>query len=429
MRDSETTTATATDAPPPQASPTVPRRPGKSRLVELDILRGIAILLVLGAHLPLERPHGPLGALAALWHRFGWTGVDLFFVLSGFLVGGLLLGDLRTHGRINVKRFLVRRGFKIWPAYYVFLIYVTIVELARATDGTAHALRYLVPNWLHLQNYLGTTREITWSLAVEEHFYLVLPWVLVLLTRKKQGLVTSVPQIPVIAVGLIVCCTLARWLTPAVLLHLGPRFRHLADANLEMVWTHTRLDGLFLGVMLAYFYHFQRHRLEPFLRHPFLSIALGSLLVSPMLFVEHDKVFVARVLGLTALYLGFACILLGSLHLSSSGPVGKWLVRSVPARATAFIGFYSYSIYLWHIDIGHGVLFRVSHALSPLSPALEWAVGFGIYVCAACGGGILMGRLVEMRMLRLRDRFFPHNAGHAPNPQGEPEQRVARGRP
>jgi peptidoglycan/LPS O-acetylase OafA/YrhL len=89
---------------------------GSKRNLQLDILRGIAILLVFGRHLEIPRPEGLLGIFADAWFRIGWLGVDLFFVLSGFLIGGLLVTELHNHGRIDVQRFLVRLRAQDLPA-------------------------------------------------------------------------------------------------------------------------------------------------------------------------------------------------------------------------------------------------------------------------------------------------------------------------
>ena len=67
--------------------------------------------------------------IANLWMRFGWTGVDLFFVLSGFLVGGLLFRELRQQSGLDVRRFIIRRGFKIWPSYLVFLAAIFVWQI------------------------------------------------------------------------------------------------------------------------------------------------------------------------------------------------------------------------------------------------------------------------------------------------------------
>src|SRR5260370_31028003 len=82
-----------------------------TRNQSLDVLRGVAILLVMGRHFPYYRP----------WGKVGWIGVDLFFVLSGFLISGLLYQEYKTLGKIRFGRFVFRRGFKIWPPFYVFM--------------------------------------------------------------------------------------------------------------------------------------------------------------------------------------------------------------------------------------------------------------------------------------------------------------------
>src|SRR5438094_6288198 len=87
-----------------------PQTPPK-RNQSLDVLRCVAILLVLGCHVGHYRP----------WSKFGWIGVDLFFVLSGFLVSGLLFQEFKDRGGINFRRFILRRGLKIWPAFYVYI--------------------------------------------------------------------------------------------------------------------------------------------------------------------------------------------------------------------------------------------------------------------------------------------------------------------
>ena len=87
------------------------------RNLPLDFLRGVAILLVFGRHLELPHPDGFVGVLSEIWFKIGWLGVDLFFVLSGFLIGGLLLTELQQCGKINIGRFLVRsmRASRIAP--------------------------------------------------------------------------------------------------------------------------------------------------------------------------------------------------------------------------------------------------------------------------------------------------------------------------
>src|SRR5216683_166766 len=99
---------------------------GAPRLIYLDVLRATAILLVLGAHtIAFRLPEEAFGySFFRVWRHMGWVGVDLFFVLSGFVIGGLLFAEYRKHGGIHFGRFLIRRAFKIWPGYLTLLVAV-----------------------------------------------------------------------------------------------------------------------------------------------------------------------------------------------------------------------------------------------------------------------------------------------------------------
>ena len=122
------------------------------------MLRGLAILLVLCAHEVLWHVHaGWISPVAKALQTGGWTGVDLFFVLSGFLIGGLLFKEIRRDGTLDVRRFLVRRAFKIWPVYFIFLGFVAVKSVRHSPTVWA-GLRPLMPNLVHLQNYFGVER-------------------------------------------------------------------------------------------------------------------------------------------------------------------------------------------------------------------------------------------------------------------------------
>ena len=122
----------------------------KPRLKSLDILRGVAILLVFVNHLEprispaIAQLHGLAGFV--FWHvkGFGWTGVDFFFVISGFLISGLLFDELDKTGRINWGRFWLRRGFKIWPSYFLLLLVLGLTGVTGYIDPrtplTVHTL-------------------------------------------------------------------------------------------------------------------------------------------------------------------------------------------------------------------------------------------------------------------------------------------------
>lgn len=137
----------------------------------LDILRCIAVFSVMILH----------GNIWPFFGRIGWVGVDLFFVLSGFLISGLLFSEYKTRNSISFKRFFIRRGLKIYPAFYLFLFLTGI--LSRIVFRT----HLQVTNYLHeiffTQNYWQGVWDHTWTLAVEEHFYVFLPVLLLFLVK------------------------------------------------------------------------------------------------------------------------------------------------------------------------------------------------------------------------------------------------------
>ncbi len=144
-----------------------------ARLPQLDFLRAIAIILVIGNHSSVCPPeiNFYLNKVTSVWYRGGWAGVDLFFVLSGFLVSGLLFNEYRKRGDINIKKFLLRRGFKIYPAFWL-LIFITLA--VTVFNGEAVYRGGFLSELLFIQNYHPGIWQHNWSLAVEEHFYIFL---------------------------------------------------------------------------------------------------------------------------------------------------------------------------------------------------------------------------------------------------------------
>src|SRR5437899_9939924 len=193
-----------------------------ARLAYLDILRGVASLLVVTYH-SISRGAGPLpkevsldSPLMKVPYCIVRTQVDLFFVLSGFLIGGLLFRELRSRSSLDVGRFIIRRGFKIWPSYFMFLAGICLIRVFLLHEPWHH-LRLLKPNLFHIQNYAGAVyAPHTWSLAVEEHFYLALPFLLVLLVWRRKAPLTSIPGLPAIALLVFVGCAVLRSLTPEI---------------------------------------------------------------------------------------------------------------------------------------------------------------------------------------------------------------------
>ena len=169
----------------------------RRRFPALDGLRGVAVLLVVLAHASQKR------LLAENFKFSGELGVVVFFVLSGFLITHLLLEERTRTGQISLSKFYVRRALRIWPLYFAVLgIYIFVLPLFLDPDNfrsiyEADSLRdhyYLLAYPLFLQNYLLSGSDfhygglrVFWSLAVEEHFYLLWPLLLVALRQRSVG--------------------------------------------------------------------------------------------------------------------------------------------------------------------------------------------------------------------------------------------------
>src|SRR3954471_18115117 len=153
----------------------------QGRRLDLDVVRGIAILLALGWHFNDSSGNVVVDVLQWPGQTFGWVGVDLFFVLSGFLMGRIVLGEHARTGGFDGRRFPLRRVLKLWPVLYLFLA-------VHALFGAEPLGSYFWQNALHVQNFAGTSLSHLWSLAVEEHFYLVLALLFPLFVKRGGSL-------------------------------------------------------------------------------------------------------------------------------------------------------------------------------------------------------------------------------------------------
>ncbi len=359
---------------------------------ELDILRGIAVLLILGRHLlfiPDALPVFVKGFFLA-WREIGWIGVDLFFVLSGFLVSGLLFSEHQRVGKIRIARFLVRRGFKIYPAFYFFLS-VSLLTSLFIDLPSGSTIQEFTGEALFIQNYYGAVWNHTWSLAVEEHFYLILAGLISVLIRIRPTAQNPFRFLPTI-IGVTACFLFT--------LRVMISFRYaIGDWNVVFPYTHLRIDSLFFGVWLAYLYHYQQDVLSILLRSKPILITLAcSTTILPLLF-PLDKSRFMYSSGFTLLYLGCGAILL--LFLNSQFKRKEILLDYLEPLAK--IGKNSYSIYLWHMMVYH-----LSVKLCfPESNLMAFSLQAISYLLGAIVVGSLSAYLVEFPVLRMRERWIP----------------------
>jgi peptidoglycan/LPS O-acetylase OafA/YrhL len=355
----------------------------------LDILRCVAVLLVIAAH----------SRIFAFTNRVGWVGVDLFFVLSGFLISGLLYTEYKNRQSISFRRFFIRRGLKIYPAFYV-LVAATFAAQHILWNGAPSPLSSFVREILFVQNYKFGVWTHTWSLAVEEHFYIGLALLLLFLAKYSVDRSDPFRKIPQIFLFIATLCLLFRILT----IRLTPPADLLTSQVMNP--THTRIDGLFFGVFLGYLYHFRMVALQRVLlplRNRIALLVLSAILISTCYFFSRDDHFLLT-FGLTFLYLGFGGLLLLSLFASHVLKGRLAALANHAGNSCAYVGRHSYSIYLWHVPLLVTVPVVERKVLHAQLPYLALVA---VYMVGSCALGIFLANLIEFPILKLRERFFP----------------------
>jgi peptidoglycan/LPS O-acetylase OafA/YrhL len=318
--------------------------PATQRVAELDGLRGVAILLVLLRHYAwgqMETP--PTGFLHALRASLAltWSGVDLFFVLSGFLLTGLLLHNRESPS--YYRTFYVRRFCRIVPPYYL-MIAVSFAWMAMVQRGmvTRIPFRTALPPWTYLtftQNLFmarggnagSQWLAVTWSLAVEEQFYLCLPFLVRVLAPAR---------FPYLAAALVLAA-------PAVRMAL---FDYADNGGFAAyVLTPARADALLLGALIAWGWRHEGWRKSLAENRGLLSLALAVLLAGAAVLTPHGWTSTTQpmvFLGYTWLAVLYAVLLLLVLT-AGRGPLG-WVMRWRWLRG---LGRVSYVVYLVHLPV------------------------------------------------------------------------------
>lgn len=336
----------------------------RGRIPSLDGLRAIAIILVLFAHarhtfgFPRIRVLDVLGDHAAI-------GVEVFFVISGFLITTLMLRELARNDTLDIRAFYKRRAMRIFPAYVGLLLVVALMDFRGAThlrraDWIA-AITYTV-NFLPRPNWnIGHA----WSLSIEEHFYLLWPLIV------ARGGIAFARRT---AFGAIAFCFTARW---AVLL-FAPRYSPMAE-----LWTFTRLDAIAFGCLLAVMAQSAqwRDRLRSACSSGYAVAVAGIGLITSLALSSVSSKFSVGI-AYTANSALITFLLWAAVERSGS-LVGRWLNHP----AVAAVGVASYSLYLWQQIF----LNRSSHA---------FACRFPQNLLFACAAALVSYRFVERPFLR-----------------------------
>ena len=361
-----------------------PRFTDRERQPGLDLLRALAIILVVIFHA------GVMGfPLPGRAHRFGWVGVDLFFVLSGYLIGGQLIAPLARDQSIQLGRFFARRALRILPAYFVILAIYFFLPSWREYPEMSPLWKFLVS----VQNIGlrgGTAFSHAWSLAVEDQFYLLLPLVLLFVKRWRRATLT-IPCLIVVG-GIILRTILAKQnLTDA-----GVSFRGFQTWIYYPTWT--RLDPLVFGVGLAAIEKF-RPQLWQWLMNSarwLLLVALG-LIVYALFLGEGEH------LSVTATVWQFPLIALGMAVLLICAVSPRLPLDRIVVPGAAFIASIAYSTYLVQKLVIHFVAeFLTEHEIALTSLSGLLLVEICVYVA-----GALLFFAIERPFLQLRHRIAP----------------------
>jgi peptidoglycan/LPS O-acetylase OafA/YrhL len=356
------------------------------KLHGLDHLRAFAIIFVFLYHYGILFPHpGWVNNIG----KFGWSGVDLFFVLSGYLIASQLFKNIAQQKNVAVKEFFIKRFFRIIPIYLVVVALYFLFPFLRERESPAPLWKYLT----FTQNIgLDVSKQGTfshaWSLCIEEQFYLLLPFILVALMHFK-----------ILKKGY--------WIL-VVLFIAGIIIRSISYRNFvgDMDWlnwykwiyypTWTRLDGLLVGVSIAALLQF-----KPNVSYRILKYGNWLLLISLVIFAftyffcSAEESFSAAVFGFPLVDIAYGFIVLSALS-------SKSFLYKYESKVTAKIAGLSYGIYLIHKIVIHVTQTQLTKFdLQDTGNAM-----FFICIGTVLIASIILNEVIEKPFLRLRKRIL-----------------------
>jgi peptidoglycan/LPS O-acetylase OafA/YrhL len=372
-----------------------------SRQPGLDLLRAAAIGWVMLYHL------ASYGVSFPAVVRYGWMGVDLFFVLSGYLIGWQLLkpytcGQPPRWGQWWAH-FMLRRALRVLPAYCTVLAVYFAVPGTRESEAIAPLWQFLTfttnlfPDYFHHHAF-----SHAWSLCVEEHFYVVLPAAVWLLARRPSSGAVVLAAVTVLVAGMV----LRGWLwqhevVPYLQVRSGERNVILRYVEVIYNPTYTRLDGLLAGVMLAAVKGFRPRWWSRLMEWGWVLLAAGVAGIGVAMWIEPVS-GVGAIVVFPLLSASLACVLLAAV--SPRTWIGRYRVPG--ARRLAALSF---SLYLTHKQVYHWVQDSFGAVLEQSD-----LLAFAAYNGAALAVAALLYVCVERPALRLRERLSAAAAGSAP---------------
>ncbi|MCI1189503.1 acyltransferase [Hymenobacter sp. DH14] len=374
-----------------------------AHLPGLDHLRALAIGQVLLFHYRIF-PHPEWLDAAG---QFGWTGVDLFFVLSGYLIAAQLLRELARRGRLSLAEYFIKRTFRILPAYLVVVALYFGVPAFREREALPPLWKFLTfTQNFGLDLHVSGTFSHAWSLCVEEQFYLLLPLGLLALAPGRRGrwAAAVLPALVLLGFG----ARLLSW--------YGAVAPQLGTEQATLVWykylyypTYNRLDGLLVGIAIAALFHCRPQVAARLARHGNRVALLGLVVLAGAFWVcREPQAFGASIFGFPLVALGYGLLVAAAL---SPGSV----LHGTAWRVSAKVAALSFAIYLTHKGVFHLTQAWFSaRGIEPESNAM-------LLLCLATvlAGAELLHAVVEKPFLQLRQRLLMRRrTGRAPVPAG-----------
>lgn len=367
------------------------------RIPSLDGIRAVLVVVVFTAHL-LGTKNFPLARDALPMEHWAYLAMRIFFIISGFLITGILLRELDRKGTIGLSRFYFKRTFRIFPAYYVFLLVmasVSFLGMIRLNPGDLlHAVTYTANYNPDRAWHLGHT----WSLSVEEQFYMLWPLVLLLL-GKQRAMWTLVALMAVIPLWRILLLALPGG-TPGVgVFQAG--MGHTFDTTADVIAV-----GCLLAILRPRLWEFGPYR--RLLQSPWMAAVLLFAVIVPLIPEIADRMNegVARyglltahqAVGLPAVNICIGVLLDWAMR-NPAGQLGRFLNTPLAIK----VGMMSYSLYLWQ------QVFLNRHSQ-------HFITAFPLNVILAIACGWASYRFVEMPCLAWRERLDRKRWGAAATP-------------
>ena len=366
----------------------------------LDTLRALAIVLVFMYHyMVFVSGENTFGFLS----QIGWIGVDLFFALSGYLIGNQILAAVRSGAPLSLKRFYARRLLRTLPNYYVVLALYFLWPWFR--HGSE-----LLPFWKFIsftQNYQlrpGTAFSHAWSLCIEEQFYVLLPAAALGMAALRRSMTWVWMAIVLSLVGSM-CLRAYLWI-------------HLVDGDpqgslqfMKYIYysSFCRYDELVAGVALALAknYHASAWRQMTARGNLALGLGLAATAATVCLLLADERGLPMTVLGFPLLGLGFALLIVAAVSDSS-------VLRTTRIPGAGKLALWSYASYLTHKQV---CILANSH-LQTIGIGPGSLAGAAIMTALSVLAGWLLYRLVETPFMALRDRWVPSNFASQSKPAG-----------